>query len=163
LNKENVDNHEIRALIMGYVIGNPGVYYSKIKSDLGLKNGTFDHHIHVLLRERRIKKRTDGIKVRFFPFSFNIGDMDTYTEVTNKEQAYLLYLRQKEIATVRELAKYFSTTKQNVYPAIKNLKRKELIFYTGDGWISRQAITLTDRGRQEIDRFIKKREGNLDR
>jgi len=115
-------------LILGYIIGNPGAYYREIKDALRLNSGTYDYHIRVLLRERKIKKRTDGMRVRFFPFSFTVDSKHFPTDVTDKEHAYLLYLRQHKIATVKEIARCFSTTTQNVYPTIKHLKAKDLIF-----------------------------------
>lgn len=126
---------------------------------MGLKNGTFDYHIKVLLREQKIKKREEKFKVRFFPFTFNIGDLNQYKEITEKEKKYLVYIRKNEIATVKEIAKYFQTSKQNVYPTIKTLKNKNLIFYK-EGRISKQPITLTDKGREEINGFIKNMETN---
>ena len=142
-------------MILGYILGNPGAYYREIKDALRLNNGTYDYHIRVLLREQKIKKRTDGARVRFFPFSFTVDGKHFLTDGTDKEHTYLLYFRQHKIATVKEIARYFSTTKQNVYPTIKSLKKKGLIFYKEEGWISKHLITLTKRGYQEIESFLK--------
>ena len=144
-------------MILGYIVGNPGAYYREIKDALGLSNGTYDYHIRVLLRERKIKKRIDGTRVRFFPFSFTVDSKHFPTDAADKEHTYLLYFRQHKIATVKEIARYFSTTTQNVYPTIKTLKTKGLIFYKEEGWISKQPIVLTERGYQEIERFLKQK------
>lgn len=156
LKKEEIKNQETRGKILGFVAAKPGAYYSEIKKELGLKNGTFDYHIGVLLRENKIKKREEGFKVRFFPYLFNIGDINQYKDITEKEKKYLFYIREHEIATVKEIAKFFKTKNQNVYPTIKNLKEKNLIFYKDEGRISKQSITLTDKGREKIDEFMKK-------
>jgi len=157
LKTKDIEDHETRALILGYILGNPGAHYSQIKKELGLKNGTFDHHIRILLKERKVKRRAHGVKVRFFPFSFTVGEMSQYVDITNKEQAYLLYLKQEQLGTVKEIAEFFSVTKQSVYPVIKSLKEKELIFYKTAKLISKQSIVLTDKGRELVEQSILKR------
>lgn len=126
-----------------------------------MKNGTYDYHLKVLIKGHKIKEKKDRFNLRLFPFLYNIGDLNQYKDTTDKEKKYLQYLRENEIATVKEIAKYFQTTKQNVYPTIKTLKEKNLIFYK-KGNISIQPITLTDKGREEIDNFIKNIEGDKD-
>ncbi len=140
-------------MISGYIIGNPGAYYSRIREDLDLKNGTFRYHIGVLLRERIIKKKNDGMKVRFFPFSYTVGEIYQYANATNKERAYLLFLKEKKVSTVKEIAHHFSVTKQTVYIIIKSLKEKEFIFYSEDGKIAKQPIVLIEKGYREIEQF----------
>ncbi len=160
LEKEDIENQETRALILGYIIGNPGAHYSKIKKELNLKNGTYDYHLNVLLREKKIKKRNTGMKVRFFPQEFNIGDLSQYENITNKEKKYLLYLRENNLSTVKQIARYFKTSPNNVYPTIKNLRAKEFVFYKEEGRISKQPITLTYKGEEELNNLMENLIGN---
>ena len=120
-----------------------------------MKNGTYDYHLKVLIKGDKIKEKKDRFNLRLFPFLYNIGDLNQYKDTTEKEKKYLQYLRANQITTVKEIAKFFQTTKQNVYPTIKNLKEKNLIFYKDTGKLSKQPITLTDIGRAEINEYIK--------
>ena len=155
LDKDEVENHDTRILILGYIIGNPGTHYTRIKKDLDLKNGTFEYHMRVLLRERKVKKRNHGGRVRFFPYSFTVGKITEYSEPTDKERVYLLYIKQETMATVKEIAAHFSIKKQSVYYIIKQMKEKGLVFYKEDGKIASQQIILTDKGKDEVEDFIK--------
>ncbi len=159
LNGNDVEGQETRALLLGYITGNPGSNYTLIKSVLGLSNGRFDYHLKVLLRERRIKSRKKGLKVFFFPYSFTVREIELFVDITDKEKNFLLFLRESEISTVGEIASHYGCSKQNVYPTVKNLRKKGLIFYKDDSRLSKQPLTLTDRGRKETDKFIRQQLG----
>ncbi len=156
LNQEEVENHDTRSFILGYILGNPGAHYNLIKQTLELKNGTLAYHLQVLLRERKIKKRNAGAKVRFFPYRYTIGELEDYSSNTRKDMSYLLFLQEETIATVDDIAEHFNVTRQSVYPTLKKLRAEGLIFYKEKTIIARQPITLTDKGRDEIINFLKR-------
>lgn len=153
LTRKDVEKHDTRILIIAYISGNPGVHFNRIKDDLKLANGTFSYHIRVLLRERKIKTRRDGMRLRFFPYRYTVSQVEEYQGITEREERYLLYLQDLSTATPSELAEQFSVTPQAVYQILKRLNSKGLVFYKKDAVLSRQAITLTEKGHKAVQRI----------
>ncbi len=149
-----MENQFTRREILGFIKGKPGAYHTEIKEALGLKNGSFEYHLGVLLKAGKIKKRPHGRKIRFFPEPFTIGSLSQYEEMNEREKKCLLYLRDNTIGTVKDIGWYFKSSKQNVYPVIKNLREKGLIFYKEDEKISKGSITLTEKGWDEIEKIV---------
>jgi predicted transcriptional regulator len=73
LNKEEILDHYTRGKIHGYILANPGDHYNSIKKALGISNGSFAYHLHVLEREGVIKSRRDGIYKRFYPPEMHVS------------------------------------------------------------------------------------------
>jgi predicted transcriptional regulator len=147
LKSKDVERHEVRTQIIGFVNENPGVYYTRLKDGLSLKNGTFDYHLQVLVREHRVKKRVHRGKLRFFPFRFTIGNLAKYAEPTRKEIDFLGFIGQRGGVRIEEISSKFDIQRQSVYPVLKRLKEKELILYFGEGVLSKQVIMLSDSGK----------------
>ena len=60
-------DNELRGMIRGYVLVNPGDCYTDIKRNLQLENGELAYHLSVLEREGIIKTSTKGAKRMYYP------------------------------------------------------------------------------------------------
>jgi WD40 repeat protein/DNA-binding transcriptional ArsR family regulator len=110
IKKEKVLDNEIRGMIRGYVIANPGDNYNSIKRALGLNNGVLAHHLKVLERAEIIKSRQDGMFKRFYPASMRIpaengGEISEIQNVLLHKIVESPGISQKEIATLLGLSK----------------------------------------------------------
>ena len=59
--KEVLDNR-IRGRIFRYITGNPGAHYNRIRTALGLNNGTLSYHLDVLEKKEYIMSVQDGYR-----------------------------------------------------------------------------------------------------
>ncbi len=67
INQDNVLENVKRRMIIEYIMNNPGVNLTQLRTDLNLPNGTAVHHITMLKKNGLIISRRDGRKVRFYP------------------------------------------------------------------------------------------------
>jgi DNA-binding MarR family transcriptional regulator len=110
IKKEQVLDNEIRGMIRGYIIANPGDNYNSIKRALGLNNGALAHHLRILERAKIIQSKKDGMYKRFYPASMRIP-MDNGGEISEIQRILMLKIAespgisQKEIATLLGLSK----------------------------------------------------------
>jgi WD40 repeat protein/DNA-binding transcriptional ArsR family regulator len=110
IKKAEVLNNEIRGMIRGYIIANPGDNYNSIKKALGLNNGSLAYHLKVLERAELIKSRQDGMFKRFYPAGMRIphengGEISEIQRVLLLEIAGSPGISQKEIAALLGLSK----------------------------------------------------------
>jgi predicted transcriptional regulator len=110
IKKEKVLDNEIRGMIRGYVIANPGDNYNSIKRALGLNNGVLAHHLKVLEKAEIIKSRQAGMFKRFYPATMKIpqengGEISEIQNILLHKIAESPGISQKEIATLLGLSK----------------------------------------------------------
>lgn len=110
IKKEEVLDNEIRGMIRGYIIANPGDNYNSIKRALGLNNGALAYHLKVLERAELIKSKQDGMFRRFYPAGMRIprengGEISEIQRILLCEIAESPGINQKEIATLLGLSK----------------------------------------------------------
>jgi WD40 repeat protein/predicted transcriptional regulator len=110
IKKEKVLDNEIRGMIRGYIIANPGDNYNSIKRALSLNNGALAYHLKVLERAEIIKSRQDGMFKRFYPASMRIpaengGEVSEIQKVLLNKIAESPGISQKEIAILLGLSK----------------------------------------------------------
>jgi predicted transcriptional regulator len=72
LKKDDILDHFTRGKIYGYILANPGDHYSSIQRALGIPNGTFAYHLHVLEKEGYIRSARFGTNRCFFPAEMRI-------------------------------------------------------------------------------------------
>ncbi|UCD92821.1 MAG: winged helix-turn-helix transcriptional regulator, partial [Methanobacteriota archaeon] len=67
LKKEDIMNQYTRGKIHGYLLANPGDYFSSIGKALDISGGNLAYHLRVLEREGEIVSKMDGMYKRFYP------------------------------------------------------------------------------------------------
>jgi WD40 repeat protein/predicted transcriptional regulator len=110
IKKEQVLDNEIRGMIRGYIIANPGDNYNSIKRALNLNNGTLAYHLRVLEKAKAIQSKQDGIYKRFYPSGMKIpeengGEISEIQKILLHKIAESPGISQKEIATMLGLSK----------------------------------------------------------
>lgn len=129
LSKKDILNHEIRGLIRGYIIANPGDHYSSIKRNLDLNNGTLAYHLRVLEQNGFIKSMYDGIYKRYYPANININKLKK--NVSKQEEIFNIILESPGI-TMEEIGRTIGVSRQVVNYHVKNLIRARVVTYTRD-------------------------------
>jgi len=66
LARSDVLAHEARASLYDTIEGEPGVHFSALKSESGLRNGVLLHHLRVLEKNGYVRSATDGRLRRYF-------------------------------------------------------------------------------------------------
>ncbi|UCF08423.1 MAG: winged helix-turn-helix transcriptional regulator, partial [Thermoplasmata archaeon] len=110
LKKEEVLDNEIRGMIRGYIIANPGDNYNSIKRALGVNNGALAYHLKVLERAKLIRSRQDGMFRRFYPSGMRIprengGEISEIQRILLSKIGESPGISQKEIANLLKLSK----------------------------------------------------------
>jgi WD40 repeat protein len=126
LKKEEVLDNEIRGMIRGYIIANPGDNYNSIKRALGLNNGALAYHLKVLERAKIIKSRQNGIYKRFYPASMNIP-LENGTKISEIQRLVLLKISESPGINQKEIAKLLGLSKGVINYHIKILYSKKMI------------------------------------
>jgi predicted transcriptional regulator len=129
LSKKDILNHEIRGLIRGYIIANPGDHYSSIKRNLDLNNGTLAYHLRVLEQSGFIKSMYDGIYKRYYPSNVNISKLKK--NVSKQEEIFNIILEHPGV-TMEEIGRMIGVSRQVVNYHVKNLIRVGVVSYQRD-------------------------------
>ncbi|MCU0798906.1 MAG: winged helix-turn-helix transcriptional regulator [Candidatus Thermoplasmatota archaeon] len=129
LSKKDILNHEIRGLIRGYIIANPGDHYSSIKRNLDLNNGTLAYHLRVLEQNGLIKSMYDGIYKRYYPANVNISKLKK--NISKQEEIFNIILENPGI-TMEQIGRNIGVSRQVVNYHVKNLIRAGSISYQRD-------------------------------
>jgi DNA-binding transcriptional ArsR family regulator len=129
LSTKDVLNHEIRGLIRGYIIANPGDHYSSIKRNLDLNNGTLAYHLRVLEQNGLIKSLYDGVFKRYYPANVNISKVKK--NVSKQEEIFNIILENPGIS-MEQIGRLIGVSRQVVNYHVKNLIRSGLISYQRD-------------------------------
>jgi len=129
LSKKDILNHEIRGLIRGYIIANPGDHYSSIKRNLDLNNGTLAYHLRVLEQNGFIKSMYDGIYKRYYPANINISKLKK--NVAKQEEIVNIILDNPGV-TMEQIGRMIGVSRQVVNYHVKNLIRGGVVTYSRD-------------------------------
>ncbi len=134
LSKKDILNHEVRGLIRGYIIANPGDHYSSIRRNLDLNNGTLAYHLRVLEQNQYIKSFFDGIFKRYYPSNVNIQKVQR--NISKQEEIFNVILEFHGV-TMEDIGNRIGVSRQVVNYHVKNLIRAGLITYSRDRKSSR--------------------------
>jgi DNA-binding MarR family transcriptional regulator len=74
IKKDDVLDNFVRGQIFDYIRLNPGTYYTELKNELGLRNGTLTHHLHMLEIQGFINSKREGIRKLFYPVGMKIPE-----------------------------------------------------------------------------------------
>ncbi len=129
LSRKDILNHEVRGLIRGYIIANPGDHYSSIKRNLDLNNGTLAYHLRVLEQSGFIKSMYDGIYKRYYPSNVNISKLKK--NVSKQEEIFNVILEHPGV-TMEQIGRMIGVSRQVVNYHVKNLIRAGIVIYNRD-------------------------------
>ncbi len=105
LRKEGVLDQYTRGKIHGYVLANPGDYFTAISRALGIPGGSLAYHLRVLEREGQVVSRQDGVHRKLYPKGARV-DGDEGSELSAVQQtvcrtiAETPGIKQKDIASL---------------------------------------------------------------
>jgi predicted GH43/DUF377 family glycosyl hydrolase/DNA-binding MarR family transcriptional regulator len=88
LHREELLDHELRGMLRGVILADPGIHYNELVRQIKAGNGTVAYHLSTLEREGIIKSRRDGVLKRFYP-----GEMRLVTLPVRLNGVQLLILR----------------------------------------------------------------------
>lgn len=127
LSRRKVEDHEVRGLIRGYILANPGDHYSSIKKKLGLNNGTLAYHLKILEEREYIRSRRDGIYKRYYPMRMRI---DPKQAPMSTQEKILNNIIENPGISRQELARELDISRQIVNYHTKSLVNSGLITYS---------------------------------
>ena len=137
LSTRKVEDHEIRGMIRGYILANPGDHYSNIKKKLGLNNGTLAYHLKILEDREYIRSRRDGIYKRYYPERMKIDIKQI--PLSTQEQILNLIIESPGISR-GEVAQKLGISRQVVNYHTKCLVSLGLVTYSRDGGNTRYEV-----------------------
>jgi len=111
LNREGVLDQYTRGKIHGYLLANPGEYFTAIGRALGISSGNLAYHLRVLLREGHVTSRKDGLKRRFFPRGVNV---EAVVELSPMQRAILNAIRETPGIRQKDIAGLLKVTSSAV-------------------------------------------------
>jgi len=129
LSRKKVEDHEVRGLIRGYILANPGDHYSNIKKKLNLNNGTLAYHLKILEEREYIRSRRDGIYKRYYPERMRI---DPSSAPLSTQERILNKVIENPGISRRDVAKGLQISRQVVNYHTKVLVNSGLITYRRD-------------------------------
>jgi predicted transcriptional regulator len=124
--KEKILDNEIRGMIRGYIIANPGDNYNSIKRALGLNNGALAYHLKVLEKANIIKSRQNGMYKRFYPASMNVPK-ENGQGISEIQRLVLMKVNESPGISQKEIAKLLGLSKGVVNYHVKVLFSKNML------------------------------------
>jgi DNA-binding MarR family transcriptional regulator len=121
----------IKGLVHGYIDGNPGENYSKIKKSLKLNNGTLAYYLKILEREGSVFSERDGFLKRFYPSQGRVGA--EIIELTELQKRILNIIKEKPGISQKNIQERLGITQQRLNYQIKQMKNARLIKVDRDG------------------------------
>lgn len=121
LKREDVLDHEVRGMIRGCVISDPGIHYNEILRRLGLSNGKAAYHIKTLEREGFIRSVTDGRYKRFYPPGMKVTDIPVRLNPTQK--LILEIIGKNEGLSQRKIARLMDVSYPTVHRQVNKMDK----------------------------------------
>jgi DNA-binding MarR family transcriptional regulator len=126
IKKEEVLDNEIRGMIRGYIIANPGDNYNSIKRALGLNNGALAYHLKVLEKAKIIKSRQNGMYKRFYPASMKIPH-ENGMQISEIQKLVLAKVKESPGISQKEIARLLGLSKGVINYHVKVLFSKNML------------------------------------
>lgn len=111
LNRESVLDQYTRGKIHGYLLANPGEYFTAIGKALGISSGNLAYHLRILLKEGHLTSRKDGLRKRFFPRGVNV---EAVVELSPMQRAILNAIRETPGIRQKDIAGLLKVTSSAV-------------------------------------------------
>ena len=103
LNRDEVLDNELRGMIRGCILADPGIHYKAIVRRLDLTNGTAAYHLRTLEREGFVVSRNDGHLKRFYPAGMKPAEAPP--RLGRLERIIYESVREREGMSQREIAR----------------------------------------------------------
>ena len=126
LNRVEILDHYTRGKIHGYILANPGDHYNSIKKALGISNGSFAYHLHVLEREGMIKSKRDGLFKRFYPFKAQVSQ-DNGSHLNDTQKIIVKKIRETPGITQKDIATMMGVSRSTINYHINKLTADEIV------------------------------------
>jgi len=132
LKKEEVLDHFVRGQIYGYILSNPGEYFSSIREVLKVTNGTLSHHLRTLEMQGFIKSTRDGIRKRFYPVHM-IVPRSRGLKLSDLQLGILEVIKRKGGPTQKEIADQLGVSQQCISYNLRILSREGILRIEREG------------------------------
>jgi predicted transcriptional regulator len=140
LKKEDVMNQYTRGKIHGYLLANPGDYFSSIGKALDISGGNLAYHLRVLERERKVVSRMDGIYKRFYPRGSRI-EHSAENELSSVQRSIYDAIEETPGIIQREIASLLGVTSATVSYHLRKLVSRGLVTARRKGMAMRYFIS----------------------
>jgi DNA-binding MarR family transcriptional regulator len=143
LSAERVLDQFNRGRIYGYIQANPGIKYTQLRKNLGLKNGTLSYHLWVLERLDFVRSVRQGRLRLLYPkgVPFSSGSL-----ILSRLQYTILDLLNAEGSISQsDIARHLRISRQRAHYNVKTLRSFSLVQPTTDG-----RIELSQKGTETI-------------
>jgi predicted transcriptional regulator len=114
-----------RGRIYGFIQANPGIKFTQIKTNLGIKNGTLSYHLWVLERLGFVRTVRQGGFRLLYPkgIPFSNGSLI----LSSLQYAILDYLKAKGSMSQSDIARHLKISRQRVHYNVKMLRSLSLV------------------------------------
>lgn len=72
IKEDEVLDHFVRGQVYDRIVVKPGINFTDLRNELGLKNGMLTYHLSVLERQGFVRSVTDGYLKRFYPLQVKV-------------------------------------------------------------------------------------------
>lgn len=141
LHKEELLDHELRGILRGYILADPGIHYNELVRQVKMANGTVAYHLSTLEREGIIKSRRDGVLKRFYPAEMRLATLPV--RLTGVQLLILKAIQKQEGQNQRAIAESLDIPYLNVHRHINKMVRQKVLRLEKTG-ISTKCFTEGD-------------------
>lgn len=153
--KKDVDKHEKRGMIIGYVEQNPGATYSEIKDALVMGNGQCTEHLKKLEEVKKIKSKTTGVNKRFFPEKFDLKKVPP--EIGHPiQQKIVKKLSNSPLLTQKELSDILGIKKGTIRYHLNTLVNHDRVKITKPKHRNKKEYSLIENGHYTVEESYRK-------
>ncbi len=145
LKKEDVMNQYTRGKIHGYLLANPGDYFSSIGKALDISGGNLAYHLRVLEREGEIVSKMDGVYKRFYPRGARV-DHSAENELSSVQRAIYEAIEETPGIIQREIASLLGITSATVSYHLGKLASRGMVKARRKGMAMRYFVITEKAG-----------------
>ena len=102
---------ELRGMLKGMIMAQPGVHYRWLKKNSGRANGTVAYHLKKLEEDEEIRSERDGILKRYYP----VQKKQIRIRKAIPEAIISLLMTNPDGTSQSEIAYVLDESKQNIY------------------------------------------------
>ena len=127
INQTDILTNSTRVMILSFIDENPGTYFSTMRNELGLGNGSAMYHLSVLEKNGYIRSKKVGKYRRYYTPDQELSDL------TEKEERVLEIVSNEEGLSQSDIAQQLNLSRQTVHYSIKSLVSKNRIVEVDSG------------------------------
>lgn len=113
-------DHYKRGMIHGFIVANPGVYFTEMKRALNLSNGSLVYHLDMLLRNGDVFCRRSGTLMRYYEKDVSLDRVEAHVW-TDLQVEMLRFVRSKGRSSKTEIRNAMSASRQTIHYNLKKL------------------------------------------